>query len=1473
MPFRQNLLHLKDSVKDKMRSRSPSPQPAPRGSQSTSNVPIQEIGHSGSSSQLAPSITGSQSASNIPPVPSPQPMPSVPGQGMGHSHSPSQTTLAAPSSQNDYSAIVGLDPRTGPPTISQRIKEGGSTAHAGLTQVVEGLYDCSDMFLPLKTAAGVFLTIDKVYDRVKTNAEEFKDLEVKLNAILLIVKKYKEAGSMNVLQQRIDTFCQAIITQMEAVQDLHNHPLWKRTAESTKDADKIRKIFQTMSILCDVFQIDTQLNIDRNVTDILKLLESTATIDRLRSKTKSYKDRRSSEPHGNPTGCLPGTRVKLLEKLEAWALNESAEKKVYWLRGMAGTGKSTISHTLCEILDKKQMLGASVFCSRVDADTSNANLIIPAIAYALALTSPVAKAKIVEAIKDDDYLASPTYLDPKDKMRKLICDPMSRQGIKACKTVVIDALDECTDLDHVYSLLHAIISPKFDIPLKFFIASRDEDLIRTALRQEETFELHEVEKDVVRGDIRRYLKKSLEEIRVKRSISLAWPPQDEFTSLCDRSGILFIYAATVVRYVDSIFYESRLSDLIREGFEQGEASIDQLYGNILEIACRERNKQEIHLMRELVSIVVFLQNPLPLKDIADLWRPASRLASRPASRPASGPRDVDIVERYLSLLTSVIYVPTDKDAAVTPFHASFPDFIKDSKRCSPFLPPDFAALDHSESHEMLALRCLQHLNKELRHNIGEIPKDFTVSRRGRRNLPDNVSKISASLKYACIFWASHLTEIEVPTSGLMDALDDFLREHLLHWIECLSILGELRTGVNSLLTMKNAPLFSKQTDHKDHQHLLDDACQLLRNNFEVIKDYCMEIYQSAQVWIPKDSLIRKIYAEKIDQVPKISLGLFNSWGPTELIMSTHHAAGSVAFSQDDRRVVAGSDDHIVQIWDAMTGELELKLKGHTGSVRSVAFSHDGSRVVSGSNDNTVRIWDVMTGEMKLELKGHTNWVRSVAFCQDGSRVVSGSRDGTVKIWNAKTGKLKLELKNDTDWMNPGWVHTGWVRSVAFSQDGNRVVSGSDDKTVKIWNAETGNMEFELKGHTGSVNSVAFSQDGRRVVSGSNDETVRIWNVVKGEMEFVMQGHTRWVYSVAFSQNGRRVVSGSEDKTVRIWNAEKGEMEFELKGHTDSVFSVGLSQDESRIVSGSGDNTVRIWNAPIEGMKFELKRHINPAWSVGFSWDGNKVVSGSDDNAVRIWNVVKGEMEFELRGHTRKVTSVAFSQDNSRIVSGSADKTVRIWNAVKGEMMFELQGHTDWVESVEFSQDGNRVVSGSNDNAVRIWNVVKGEMEFELQGHTRKVTSVAFSQDNSRIVSGSADKTVRIWNAEKGEIVFELQGHTTWVRSVAFSQDGSRVVSASIDNTVLIWNAKTKSSIDFIPGSDYTDSALQHSGVFSPLTNFSLIPSHDDKWLLGLHQDCWIPPYYGHVLAFSCSSSRICLGFSSGVVVLDMIVAP
>ncbi|EKU96985.1 hypothetical protein Lepto7375DRAFT_0917 [Leptolyngbya sp. PCC 7375] len=242
------------------------------------------------------------------------------------------------------------------------------------------------------------------------------------------------------------------------------------------------------------------------------------------------------------------------------------------------------------------------------------------------------------------------------------------------------------------------------------------------------------------------------------------------------------------------------------------------------------------------------------------------------------------------------------------------------------------------------------------------------------------------------------------------------------------------------------------------------------------------------------------------------------------------------------------------------------------------------------------------------------------------------------------------------------------------------------------------------GHSERVRAVAISPDGQRIVSGSNDNTVRLWDLSGAPIGAPFQDHTDSVLSVAYSPDGTTLASGSADNSVRIWNVADGILLHILEGHTDSVLSVAYSPDGTTLASGSADNSVRIWNVADGTLLRILEGYTDSVLSVAYSPDGTTLASGSADNSVRIWNVADGILLRILEGHTDSVLSVAYSPDGTTLASGSADNSVRIWNVADGILLHILEGHTDSVLSVAYSPDGNILVSGSDDKTVRLWNL-------------------------------------------------------------------------------------------------------------------------------------------------------------------------
>jgi WD40 repeat protein/serine/threonine protein kinase len=497
----------------------------------------------------------------------------------------------------------------------------------------------------------------------------------------------------------------------------------------------------------------------------------------------------------------------------------------------------------------------------------------------------------------------------------------------------------------------------------------------------------------------------------------------------------------------------------------------------------------------------------------------------------------------------------------------------------------------------------------------------------------------------------------------------------------------------------------------------------------------------------------------------------------ELFSLKHAGVTSVAFSPDGQRLASGSSDGTVKLWDSATGQELFSLKGHAEGVWSVAFSPDGQRLASGSADQTVRIWDSATGKELFSLKGHAGQICSVAFSPDGQRLASGSWDNTVRLWDIMTGKELFAIKDP-----------GGLLSLAFGPDGQRLASGDSDKVVRIWDSVTGQELFSLKGHAEGAWSVAFSPDGQRLASGSSDGTVKLWDITTGKEQFNLRYNL--VYGEKWQTNGDQLMPvDGYNRAVKLWDSMSGkELDF-LKYHRHWATSIASHPDGQRLASASMDGTVKIWDGTTDKELFSFKGHSGPASCVAFSQDGKYLVSASMDGTVMIWDSASGKVQFILKGHAGPVYSVAFCPDSRHLASGSIDGTVKIWNCATGEELFTLKGHAGPVMSVVFSPDGQRLASGSQDKTVKIWDPLTGTPLFDLRGHKDRVQSVAFSPDGRRLASGGDDATVKIWDSSSGQELFSLKAHALRITNVAFSPDGQQLASTHGDlGRIILWDA-------------------------------------------------------------------------------------
>jgi WD40 repeat protein len=441
---------------------------------------------------------------------------------------------------------------------------------------------------------------------------------------------------------------------------------------------------------------------------------------------------------------------------------------------------------------------------------------------------------------------------------------------------------------------------------------------------------------------------------------------------------------------------------------------------------------------------------------------------------------------------------------------------------------------------------------------------------------------------------------------------------------------------------------------------------------------------------------------------------------------------------------------------------KLRLGGHQGGVTSVGYSPDGGRIVSGSWDKTVRIWDSARGDELLVLRGHEAVVTGVGFSPLGNRIGSASRDRTVRVWEASTGALVHCLRMEDEVLAVGW-----------SPDGRRIVAGLADLTARVWDVDRGELLGEALEHDAEVVSVCYSPDGRRILTGSGDGLVRVWNAESGAELLCLPAHGGTVTGLCWSADGNRLISGSQDRTIAVHDADSGVQILRVRVD-DLVNGIACSPDGLSLVAGLFDRTVRALDANSGKELLRIRGHDDSVTSVSYSPDGTRILSGSRDKTVRVQEAGRSVQPLSLQGHEGVINTLCFSPDGRYVASGSFDRTVRVWMTASGVMVRVLRGHESSVTCVSYSPDGRRIVSGSRDLTVRIWDAEDGTQLRCLLGHRAVIDSV--SVDGGRIISRSCDGEARVWDAESGALLETRQENGPSLVAALSGHDESQAAS-------------------------------------------------------------------------------------------------
>jgi len=490
---------------------------------------------------------------------------------------------------------------------------------------------------------------------------------------------------------------------------------------------------------------------------------------------------------------MKGTRREVLFQLEQWSKDEQ-DKRVFWLNGLAGTGKSTIAQTFAEMSFADGKLGASFFCSRDFDYRSDLQSILPTLAFQLAHRYPPFRKKLLPVLMANPDVRRETLYS---QMEKLIVGPF--QATQTQTLIIIDALDECRDEAPASALLSVLSRYVDKIPLvKFFITGRPEPRIRSGFRLNslrpytDILRLHEVEPSSVDSDIELFLKNQLVEIaktRLDCNTAEDWPGPHNIDILRKKAAGFFIYASTTIKFVASHHHlpDERLALIVslpQNTSHEGKSGIDLFYTQVLEQAFHDADPYDHELyshLRSVLGAVLLIFHPLSINTLSDLLKNCGTPTR---------------ISSSLHGLHSLLLVPDSTEGPVHVFHKSFLDFLTDPKRCT---YPEFF-IDPSVHHSEILLSCLNVMENRLKRNICNLDDHAILSE--VEDLPaSGAACIGYTLDYACCFWTKHLMNIPSSSSDVEEiykAIDKFFKTGFLFWIEVLILIGNLNIGVYGL---------------------------------------------------------------------------------------------------------------------------------------------------------------------------------------------------------------------------------------------------------------------------------------------------------------------------------------------------------------------------------------------------------------------------------------------------------------------------------------------------------------------------------------------------------------------------------------------------------------------------------------------------------------------------------------------------
>ncbi|QRV77779.1 WD40-repeat protein (notchless protein), related protein [Ceratobasidium sp. AG-Ba] len=1113
---------------------------------------------------------------------------------------------------------------------------------------------------------------------------------------------------------------------------------------------------------------------ERMMVQTLQSNEKKGQRDRLKelnpAQLASYNPSRCS-------GCMDGTRVGIIENLTGWVKEKGTEIRLAWVHGLAGLGKSSIMTSVCKLLDDQGLLVCSFFCRRDNAELRDARKILMTLVCELAQRWEAYGVAVSEVIADNVGLHSkhiqPLYDLLVTRPWMTISEEDRPSGTLA---VVVDALDESRDAEVRLQLLSCLRNISHIMPfVKVIVASRPDDNIRSFFLDTDRSwysEFNLLQYDAGQ-DIHRFVQHSLSSL----SSVEGWP-SDAAERLAERAGGLFIWARTACAYI--LAGLDRLKRLEQLTDRKHLVAIDKLYETILTDRDTAGDDESAEELRSYLGIIVAvsMRRALPIMVLSPLMgKQASRAAiqgvvdrlssvlyidqtfggairiSHPSfmdyltDRARSKDLCVDLAEKNTMLANACLQTMRDE----LKFNICG---LETSDRLNRDIP-DLDARTQRAISPQLIYACefwSSHLSEAPAGTLGPVLHSF-LSSPGLMYWLEALSllgKLSVAppslLRVAEWCTTNHLNDsygMAQDAYRFVLAFYDPIATSTPHlYISALSM-----APANSQISKRMREYFSNLPAFVDSINLEWTPCIRSISAGTAVHSVGMSPDDKHVVSGCLDGTVRVWDAETGESII----------GP--LRVHPYHVS-TIAWSHDDSMIATGSEDATVRLWNSITGAALLGPLEGSRSAICVTFSGDDGLVASAFEDYTVRAWNTKSGSLVFEAASRAVYPAAIRFSMDGQRLMLNAGGRTIHRWDITTRNQVMAPEN-IPLADP-------AKSAFLTLDNNRTAYAYG-ALVALWDVNQELVFGPLLGHSDDVPSVTCSSSGNRIVSGSYDTTIRIWDVcaLPSPMSPVdTAANLNRVHSLpspaslaTFSLDGRLIASAHLNDTIWVWDAQTGRVVLgPLESLSDSPESIAFTSGGRLVSCALSGGRLHAWDVSSGRLVHKMITQNDPG-SIGaqvFSADGQLlvIVPKSQKHLVRIWNVEDGTVILEQSlGNLNPTMIAAFSPDNRNIAFISRDRTVHVWDVQTGRPLFEtVTGHSKGIPTVLYSPDGLRIASGSFDATICIWNALTGKLMVTLHD-----------------MSGSDQGTLNIWDTTTGRMVSDhFLGYKGYSGSYAIS---------------------------------------------------------------------------------------------------------